>query len=128
MSRSTLYDWIERFIRHVITGVAAVLVHYGLMALALRADLAPVTATSIGFIGGAATRFVTAYFHVFAPRSSIQMAMPRFVLALGAQWVFNVLLLSLFIGYGLDVWVAQAATTIILTFVNYVTYRLWVFR
>ena len=121
-------DWIVRFARHVVTGVLAVLVHYGLMLLALRADAAPLVATSIGFIGGAIVRFLTAYFHVFAPSESVRFALPRFLLALAAQWALNVILLGGLMQMGLSVWVAQIATTILLTFVNYLVYRLWVFR
>ena len=123
-----IQDWIVRFARHVLTGVLAVLVHYGLMSLALRADAAPLVATSIGFIGGAVVRFLTAYFHVFAPSESVRFALPRFLLALAAQWALNVILLGGLMQTGLSVWVAQIATTILLTFVNYLVYRLWVFR
>jgi putative flippase GtrA len=123
-----IQDWIVRFARHVLTGALAVLVHYGLMSLALRADAAPLVATSIGFIGGAIVRFLTAYFHVFAPSESVKFALPRFILALSAQWALNALLLSQLMGAGLSVWMAQVATTILLTFVNYLVYRLWVFR
>ena len=117
-----------RFARHVLTGILAVLVHYGLMSLALRADAAPLVATSIGFIGGAVVRFLTAYFHVFAPSESVAFALPRFLLALTAQWALNGLLLGGLMQTGLSVWVAQVTTTVMLTFVNYLVYRLWVFR
>jgi putative flippase GtrA len=123
-----LRDWLARFVRHVLTGVVAVLVHYGLMSLALRANAAPLVATSIGFIGGAIVRFLTAYFHVFAPSESVTFALPRFLLALAAQWALNALLLGGLMQAGLSVWVAQITTTILLTFVNYLVYRLWVFR
>jgi putative flippase GtrA len=123
-----LRDWIVRFMRHVLTGVVAVLVHYGLMSLALRADTTPLVATSIGFIGGAIVRFLTAYFHVFAPSESVAFALPRFLLALAAQWALNALLLAGLMQAGLSVWIAQITTTILLTFVNYLVYRLWVFR
>lgn len=117
-----------RFARHLLTGVVAVLVHYGLMSLALHADAAPIVATSIGFIGGAIVRFLTAYFHVFAPSESVGFALPRFLLALAAQWALNALLLGGLMQAGLSVWVAQITTTVLLTFVNYLVYRLWVFR
>jgi putative flippase GtrA len=120
--QSVIQDWIVRFARHVLTGIFAVLVHYGLMSLGLRADAAPLVATSIGFIGGAIVRFLTAYFHVFAPSESVAFALPRFLFALAA------LLLGALMQAGLSVWTAQIATTILLTFVNYLVYRLWVFR
>jgi putative flippase GtrA len=127
-NHAALRDWIVRFMRHALTGIFAVFVHYGLMSLALRADAAPLVATSIGFIGGAIVRFLTAYFHVFAPSESVAFALPRFLFALAAQWALNALLLGGLMQAGLSVWVAQIATTILLTFVNYLVYRLWVFR
>ena len=123
-----IQDWLLRFARHVLTGILAVLVHYGLMSLALRADAAPLIATSIGFIGGAVVRFLTAYFHVFAPSESVGFALSRFLLALIAQWALNALLLGGLMQAGLSVWIAQITTTVLLTFVNYLVYRLWVFR
>jgi putative flippase GtrA len=130
MSRdyAVLRDWIVRFILHVITGVLAVLVHYGLMAIALRAGAAPLAATCIGFVGGAVTRFFTAYFHVFAPLQPVKLAVQKFVLALGAQFVLNALLFDTLMRMGLQLWLAQVVATVLLTFVNYLAYRLWVFR
>jgi putative flippase GtrA len=121
-------DWVVRFVLHVITGVLAVAVHYGLMALLLRAGATPLMATCGGFLGGAVTRFFTAYFHVFAPLQPVRFAVPRFVVTLAAQFVLNALLFELLMGAGLGVWLAQVSATVLLTFVNYVVYRLWVFR
>jgi putative flippase GtrA len=65
---------------------------------------------------------------VFTPSESVVFALPRFLLALAAQWALNALLLGGLMQTGLSVWVAQITTTILLTFVNYLVYRLWVFR
>lgn len=120
-------DWAWRFMLHVATGVLAVAVHYALMALAMKAGAQPVAASALGFVGGAATRFYTAYFHVYAPSGSMRAAMPRFLLALAAQFVANALLLQALLALGLPVWWAQAATTVGLTFAVYLAYRLLVF-
>ncbi len=126
--RATVRDWLVRFVLHVATGLLAVLVHYGLMAVALNTAAAPLVATSIGFLGGAITRFFTAYFHVFAPSQEMRFAVPRFIVALAAQFAMNAALLAALLQIGIGVWWAQIATTILLTFVNYIVYRLWVFR
>lgn len=120
-------DWIRRFVLHVATGVLAVVVHYALMALAMKGGLPPVAASALGFVGGAATRFYTAYFHVYAPRAGMRAALPRFLLVLGLQFVANALLLQALLALGVPVWWAQAATTVVLTFAVYVAYRLLVF-
>jgi putative flippase GtrA len=121
-------DWITKFILHVATGVLAVVVHYGLMALALYLEFMPLLASSIGFLGGALTRFFTAYFHVFSPSQGIRLAMPKFIAALCFQMLGNYLLLAGLMGAGVDLWLAQIMTTLLLTIFNYLMYRLWVFR
>jgi putative flippase GtrA len=126
--RAILRDWMVRFVWHVATGVLAVAVHYVLMALVLRAGATPLMATCGGFVGGAITRFFTAYFHVFAPSQSVKFAIPRFVVTLAAQFLLNALLFDALMRAGLSVWVAQIIATVLLTFVNYLAYRLWVFR
>ncbi|MCA0239839.1 MAG: GtrA family protein [Proteobacteria bacterium] len=121
-------DWAWRFVLHVATGVLAVAVHYALMALAMTAGLRPVAASALGFVGGAVTRFYTAYFHVYAPSGSVRAALPRFLLALAAQFVANALLLQALLAFGWPVWWAQAATTVALTFAAYLAFRLLVFN
>ena len=119
---------IANFSLHVLTGFAAVAVHYGALYALLRLGLSPLVASAIGFCGGALTRFALSYLRVFAPSHGLTVAGRRFVVALAAQALANTALLALLLGIGLSVWPAQIATTILLTFVNYAVYRLWVFR
>lgn len=119
---------IANFSLHVLTGFAAVGVHYGILYVLLRFGLSPLVASGIGFCGGAATRFTLSYWRVFAPSHGLTIAGRRFVVALGAQALANTGLLALLLEAGLPVWPAQIATTILLTFANYAAYRLWVFR
>lgn len=121
-------DWTWRFVLHIGTGGLAVLAHYALMALAMQSGLGPVPASAIGFGAGALTRFYTAYTHVFQPTSSARRVLPRFVLALAAQFVANALLLEGLLWAGLSVWAAQVATTVTLALATYLVYRLLVFR
>ena len=113
---------------HVATGFLAVAVHYGAMWLFLRAGLPPVAASAAGFAGGALTRFALSYFGVFVPSKGMAVAGWRFVLAILLQLALNSALLSLLLAAGLGVWHAQVIATIALTVVNFVVYRLWVFR
>ena len=113
---------------HVATGFVAVAMHYGAMWLFLRAGLAPVGASAAGFAAGAVTRFGLSYFGVFAPSRGVAVAGWRFALAILLQLALNSLLLSLLLAAGLGVWPAQVSATVALTVVNFVVYRLWVFR
>lgn len=126
--RELVIDWVVRFATHVVTGFLAVAVHYSLMAALLHVGTQPVVASSLGFIAGAATRFLTAYFKVYAPTETMRTAMPKFLLTLGGQFIINFLTLAVLMDAGMSVWWAQVVTTGLLTFGNYLVYRLWVFR
>ncbi|HJU21804.1 MAG TPA: GtrA family protein [Casimicrobiaceae bacterium] len=125
---SGLAHWLHSFSLHVVTGFAAVFVHYALMYAAMRGGVTPVPASALGFSAGAATRFVLSYAHIFRPTRGVPTAGARFVVAIAAQLAANSALLAAFTDSGVAVWPAQVATTIVLTFANYLVYRWWVFR
>ncbi|HLX30142.1 MAG TPA: GtrA family protein [Casimicrobiaceae bacterium] len=125
---SGLAHWLHSFSLHVVTGFAAVFVHYALMYAAMRGGAAPVPASALGFSAGAATRFVLSYAHIFRPTRGVPTAGARFVVAIAAQLAANSALLAALTNSGVAVWPAQIATTIVLTFANYLVYRWWVFR
>jgi putative flippase GtrA len=127
-SGSGLSHWVHSFSLHVVTGFAAVAAHYALMYAMLRAGLSPVPASAVGFLAGALTRFVLAYAHIFAPTRGVHVAGVRFVVAIVAQLAANSALLAAFTQAGVAVWPAQVSTTVLLTVVNYLVYRWWVFR
>lgn len=120
-------DWGRRFVMHVITGFLSVFVHYGVMALLLKAGYTPVISSSGGFVFGALTRFFTAYFHVFSPKSSVYQTLPKFIFSLALQAILNFVLLKGFIGLSIPVWWSQIFTTGALTVLNYLVFRIWVF-
>ena len=128
LRRAFIIGLIANFTLHVVTGFAAVAVHYGVLYALLDIGVPPLVASGIGFFGGAATRFALAYWRVFAPTQGLTIAGRRFVVVLGIQAVMNTALLGFLLSIGVGVWPAQIATTILLTFGNYVAYRLWVFR
>lgn len=121
-------DWLYSFVLHVLTGFLAVGAHYSLMWLLVTAGMEGVSASGIGFLAGAATRFLLSYFTVFSPSHGVPVALRRFAFALAAQWLGNVVLLELLLLTGATLWLAQVGVTASLTFVNFLMYRLWVFR
>jgi putative flippase GtrA len=120
--------WLHSFSLHVVTGFVAVAAHYALMYALLRAGQPPVASSACGFVAGAATRFALSYAHIFAPTRGVHAAGVRFAVAIAAQLAANSLLLAILTQQGVAVWPAQVATTVVLTFVNYLVYRWWVFR
>lgn len=121
-------EWVREFALHVLTGILTVVAHYSVMWLLVRSGMAAVPASGIGFLAGATTRFVLSYTKVFSPLDTVPVTLARFLVALGFQWLANITLLDLFLFAGLRLWLSQISTTIILTFVNYLAYRLWVFK
>jgi putative flippase GtrA len=94
----------------------------------LRAGVEPVPASAGGFVAGAATRFALSYAHIFAPTQGVHAAGARFAVAIAAQLAANSALLAVLTQQGVAVWPAQVTTTVVLTFINYLVYRWWVFR
>jgi len=128
LRRAVVIGLIANFSLHVLTGFAAVALHYGVLYGLLKLGVAPLAASAIGFCGGALTRFALSYWRVFSPSHGLTIAGRRFVIAIALQAAANTALLALLLSLGVGVWPAQIATTIVLTFVNYAAYRLWVFR
>lgn len=122
------HSWLFGFFLHVVTGVLAVAAHYSLMWVLTLGGVAPVPASAVGFVAGAATRYLLSYYKVFTPTGSVPATLVRFAIALTAQLAANTAMLAGFLSLGWPVWVAQVTTTVLLTFVNYVVYRLWVFH
>ena len=58
----------------------------------------------------------------------MRVASLRFAVVIALQMLANSALLALLLRAGISLWPAQVTTTIALTFVNYLAYRLWVFR
>jgi putative flippase GtrA len=113
---------------HVGTGFLAVAAHYGAMAALLAGGVPPLTASGIGFGAGALVRFLLAYYGVFLPTRGMVTAGWRFGVALALQLAVNTLLLAALLALGFAVWPAQVTVTIVVTLLNYLVYRLWVFR
>ena len=123
-----LLHWIHSFTLHVATGFLAVAAHYSVMYVFVRAGVAGVPASALGFVGGALTRFALSYLHVFSPSRGVKVASVRFLLVIAVQLAANSALLASLLRLGMSLWPAQVTTTIVLTFANYLAYRLWVFR
>ena len=125
---STLLDWARGFTLHILTGFLAVAVHYTLMGLLLRLGTSALFASGAGFLAGAVTRYLMSHYKVFAPTGSVQATIIKFVAALGAQMAANLALLELLMRLDVNVWISQVCATVVLTFINYLAYRLWVFK
>jgi putative flippase GtrA len=125
---SGFMHWLHSFSLHVLSGAIAVVAHYAAMYALVRAGVPGVPASGLGFAAGALTKFALSYWRVFAPSRGMSVAGTRFAIAIALQLVGNTLLLSAFLELGMSLWPAQVTTTVLMTFGNYLVYRLWVFR
>ena len=123
-----LAHWVHSFTLHVATGAVAVVAHYSVMYAFVQAGVPGVPASALGFGAGALTKFALSYWRVFAPSKGMTAAGTRFAIAIALQLVVNTLLLAGFLKLGMTLWPAQVTTTVLMTFGNYLVYRLWVFR
>ncbi len=118
----------KEFFLHIITGIAATSVHYGLMALALTLTSSAVLASSMGFVGGAFTRFAASHTIVFSGDRSLLPTVMRFAISILIQLVANGLLLNLLL-LAIDyLWISQIITTGLMIVFNFIVYKNWVFR
>jgi putative flippase GtrA len=123
-----ILHWIHSFSLHVLTGAIAVAAHYAVMYGLVESGMPGVPASGGGFVVGALTRFALSYWRVFAPTRGVTTAGTRFVVAIFLQLAVNSLLLPGQMALSLTLWPAQVTTTVLMTFGNYLAYRLWVFR
>lgn len=113
---------------HIVTGGVATTVHYGVMAVMLNWASSAVTASSIGFIAGAVTRFLSSHKIVFLGDRLLLPAVARFVVSILLQLCLNGLLLNAFLLIVNYLWIAQICTTGLMILFNFVVYKNWVFK
>lgn len=119
-----------RLTGYVASGFAATGTHYAVMvALVHWAGWWEVAASSAGFLAGAAVKYPLNYWVVFSSRLSHAKAVVRFAIGLAAGFFLNALVLALLLA-SLDTHylVSQVLTTAVVTVVNYLLARNWIFR
>ena len=121
-------DLLRSFVLHILTGGLSVTIHYAIMSLMLLIGISPLFSSSLGFVFGALTRFVTAYYHVFEPSDSVQATIPKFLLSIVIQGFFNFAFLDILMSLEMKLWAAQIMTTVSVTCLNFIIYRIWVFK
>ena len=98
------------------------------MWLTLLISVAPVIATSFGFLTGATIKFILAYFHIFDPDSNVSWALGRYIVTLIVMMFINGMILSVLLSFQAPIWPAQILTTLSMTVFVFLAYKIWVFR
>lgn len=118
----------KAFLLHLATGVVATAVHYAVMAAALIWISSAAMASSVGFLAGALTRFLTAHKVVFLGPRRLWPTVARFVMSLLIQLALNAFFLNFFLLFTNHLWLAQAITTGLMVTFNFIVYKKWVFK
>ena len=119
-----------RLAGYVASGLASTGAHYAVMvALVQWAGWWEVAASSAGFLAGAGVKYPLNYWVVFRSSADHVRALVRFAIGLAAGFVLNAAILAALLGI-LDAHylVSQVLTTGIVTVVNYLLARNWIFR
>ena len=121
---------VAKLASYVASGLAATAAHYGVMvALVQWAGWWEVAASSAGFLAGALVKYPLNYWVVFKSSADHGRALVRFFIGLAAGFALNAIILAILLAT-LDVHylVSQVLTTGIVTLVNYLLARNWIFR
>ena len=120
----------SRLTGYVASGIASTAAHYAVMvALVQWAGWWEVAASSAGFLAGAAVKYPLNYWVVFRSSADHVRALLRFAAGLAAGFALNGLILAALLTV-LDAHylVSQVLTTGMVTVVNYLLARNWIFR
>lgn len=114
----------------VIVGVAAALVHYGLLiALVELRGVAPVPATLAGYVAGGVVSYVLNRRHTYESERPHEEAGWRFAAVAGVGFVLTSIFMYLLHDVaGLHYLVAQVLTTGVVLGWSFLAHRLWTFR
>lgn len=117
-----------QLLRFLIVGGAATALHYALYLALLGLGLAPVPASSIGFIVSAGFNYLLNRHYTFASGRAHREALPRFALTAAGGLGLNAAVVGVLTGAGLHPLPAQVLATVATLGWNFVVNRLWTFR
>ena len=115
---------------YIASGFAATGSHYAVMiALVQWAGWWEVAASSAGFLAGAAVKYPLNYWVVFKSSADHGRALVRFFIGIAAGFALNgIILAALLASLDAHYLVSQVLTTGLVTLVNYLLARNWIFR
>lgn len=121
--------WLKTAGRYLISGGTATSLHWGTMAILISAGLSPNTATALGALAGALLNYLLQFHFTFRSAQPHLEAVPRYLLITLLSWCANNALFAVIHGFSsLDVVKAQFSTTVLVTALNFVLYRRFVFN
>lgn len=125
-----LHRETARLTGYIASGLASTAAHYVVMvALVQWAGWWEVAASSAGFLAGAAVKYPLNYWVVFKSNAQHGHALVRFAIGLAVGFLLNgAILAALLATLDAHYLVSQVLTTGVVTVVNYLLARNWIFR
>jgi len=116
------------FSKFLIVSAAATGAHWSVMAGLIAAGGSAYWGTAVGAVFGAAVNYLGQRNLVFTHQGSHRQSVPRYLVAVGINWVLNLgLFTALFAGLLLPVILSQALTTGLVAVASFWLYRRFVF-
>lgn len=120
---------VRRPLRFLAAGGIATAVHWGVMWLLIPAGHAPLHATAVGGLAGAAANYGLQRRLTFGHGGAHAGAVPRYLVSCAAAWLVNLLAFQSFHALaGLPVVPSQLAATAAAALMSYLVYERWVFH
>lgn len=121
--------WLKSAGRYLISGGVATLLHWSAMAVLIGAGLSASTSTALGALAGALFNYLLQFHFTFRSNQTHFDAVPRYLLITLLSWCANNALFALLHGFtSLSVVKSQLLTTVLVTALNFVLYRRFVFN
>lgn len=119
----------HKFGRFLVIGGIATALHYAVFAVCVYGfDMAPVPASSTGFLLSALVNYFLNKRYTFQSDRAHRQALPRFAVTALMGLLWNAVLLALFVQIGMMVWLAQVITTIAVLGWNFIVNARWAFN
>ena len=114
--------------KFLASGLAATLLHWGVMALLLKAGIAAIPATAIGALGGMLLNYFAQHRFTFVSQRPHKTVFPRYLLTAACSWALNLLIFWASHSSGIATAPSQMLATATTTVTNFLTARGFVFH
>lgn len=119
---------LRQFFRFTGVGAVGTAAHYLTLALLTHFGIHSTVATSIGALAGAVANYWLNYHFTFQSQLQHSVAVKRFFAIAAVGWLLNAALFqALHVQSGLNLWLAQIATTALVLVWNFAGNRWWTF-
>ena len=119
----------HKFFRFLVIGGIATVLHYAVFAICVFGfGMAPVPASSTGFLWSALVNYFLNKRYTFQSDRAHRQALPRFAVTALMGLLWNASLLALFVQMGMLVWLAQVITTVAVLGWNFLVNSRWAFH